>query len=200
MEVTKTPTPARVQNILGRRYNSITRRVETDPKKIIKYKQKLLDLLDKSHATKDEIESLHGSLNYVADVEPFGRPFLAALSKVCTRRTQKESILIPDEVRHGLFIWNRILNRNKGIAMDFVLNRLPKATSNIWVDASTSWGIGGCCGPLYFKVPWNKLNQITTKTIAQKELLATIAALFTFNDKIRGSMAKLYTDNSNVFN
>ena len=152
------------------------------------------------HATKDEIESLHGSLNYVAEVEPFGRPFLAALSKASTRRNRKEMIPIPDEVRHGLFIWNRILNRNKGIAMDFVLNRLPEATSNIWVDASTSWGIGGWCGSLYFMVPWNKLNQITTKTIAQKELVATIAAIFTFNNRIRGSIAKLYTDNTNVFN
>ena len=138
MKITKTPTPARVQNILGRRYNSITRRVETDPKKIIKYKQKIVDLLDKSYATKEEFESLHGNLNYVAEVEPFGRPFLAALSKAGTRRNRKENIRIPDEVRHGLFIWNRILTRNKGISMDFVLNRLPEATSNIWVDASTS--------------------------------------------------------------
>ena len=84
--------------------------------------------------------------------------------------------------------------------MDFVLNRLPEATSNIWVDASTTWGIGGCCGPLYFMIPWNKLNQITTKTIAQKELLATIAAIYTFNDRIHGSITKLFTDNTNVFN
>ena len=89
MEVTKSPMPARVQYILGRRYNSINRRVETDPNKIIKYKRKLCHLLDKSHATEDEIESLLGSLNYVADVEPIGRPFLAVLSKVITRRTRK---------------------------------------------------------------------------------------------------------------
>ena len=88
-----------------------------------------------------------------AEVEPFGRPFLAHLTNTIAGTLDDEPILLNSLTRLSLEIWDYILRRNKGVSMDFILGRLPAAKSNIFADASTEWGIGGCCGEYYFKMP-----------------------------------------------
>ena len=43
----------------------------------------------------------------------------------------------------ALQIWELIISRNRGSSYRFVLNQLPFAANEIFVDAATSWGIGG---------------------------------------------------------
>ena len=80
MKLTKTPPPALVQVILGRKYNSHTRRVVTAEDKRLKYLRRLRKTILDSTSTRRELEKLHGNLNYVANIEPFGRPFLAHIT------------------------------------------------------------------------------------------------------------------------
>ena len=83
--------------------------------------------------------------------------------------------------------------------MDFILKRIPKANSNIFVDASTTWGVGGCCGTRFFAIPWAGLAGAAQDIIARKELLACVIALLCFGDLCEGRHVKLYTDNRNTF-
>ena len=76
----KTPMPTKNQVILGRQYDSTTRRVTTSLKKVMKYRMRIAAALAVELISTKEIEKLHGCLNYVADVEPFGRPLLAHLT------------------------------------------------------------------------------------------------------------------------
>ena len=48
MKPTKTPMPARKQVILGRLYDSTTRRVRTSEKKRLKYRRKIEEVLEKN--------------------------------------------------------------------------------------------------------------------------------------------------------
>ena len=82
--------------------------------------------------------------------------------------------------------------------MKFILNDLARAEYNIFVDATTSWGIGGCCGPNYFCIPWSELDTFNTDFIARKELLACLVAVFCFGDIISNRLVTLFTDNQNV--
>ena len=91
------------------------------------------------------------------------------------------------------------MKRNKGISFDFVLNRLPQAHSNIFVDASSSWGIGGCCGKHYFMIPWKDLRLAKKEIIARQELMACLTAVLCFGDLITGKLVTLYTDNDNAY-
>ena len=134
----KTPLPAKSQVILGRLYNSVTTRVNTAPNKVRKYRLRLAAILAVRITTKKELERLHGCLNYVADVEPFGRPFLALLTSAIVDARDHDRITLSPLARKGLQIWDLILKKNKGISMDFLLDRLPAAQSNIFVDASSS--------------------------------------------------------------
>ena len=88
--------------------------------------------------------------------------------------------------------------RNKGTSMDFILNRLPRAKSDIYVDASSSWGVGGWCGVAFFAFPWSEFGSASSEFIARQELLACLLAVFCFGDLIAGKLVKLYTDNENV--
>ena len=83
-KVEKTPMPAEVQVVLGRQYNSNTKRVNTAEKKVKKYRLRIAAMLATELTSKKEVERLHGNLNYVAEVEPFGRPFLAHLTSAIT--------------------------------------------------------------------------------------------------------------------
>ena len=149
----KTPLPAKSQVILGRLFNSVTKRVKTAEKKKLKYRLRIASLLAIEVTTRKELEKMHGCLNYVAGVEPFGRPFLAHLTMAMSDTKEKTPIRLSPVARWGLRIWDLILRKNKGLGMDFLLNRIPRHTDDIFVDASTSWGIGGCCGRFYFLFP-----------------------------------------------
>ena len=70
MKITKTPMPARKQVILGRLWNSTNNRVQTASSKVINYRRKIASMVQEDMTSREEIESLHGCLRYVADVEP----------------------------------------------------------------------------------------------------------------------------------
>ena len=134
----KTPLPAKSQVILGRVFNSDTRRVTTAAKKRTKYRLRIAAILSTSTTTRKELEKIHGCLNYVAGVEPFGRPFLANLTTAMTGIEDGDPIVLSRVAICSLKIWEQILRRNKGITMDFILNRIPRAAHDIYVDASSS--------------------------------------------------------------
>ena len=100
----------------------------------------------------------------------------------------------------GLKIQDLLLKRNKGVSMDFILGRLPYAKADIFVDASSTWGIGGCYGEYFFYIPQERLVQADSEIIARKELLACLVAVLCFGDLIKGQFVQLYTDNMNAFN
>ena len=91
--------------------------------------------------------SLHGNLNFAANVAPFGKPFLAVLSNLVAGRPLNEEVKLNELARMRLRTWKNLLQANQGISYDFILSRLPVAKYNIFIDAASSWGIGGCYGP-----------------------------------------------------
>ena len=83
--------------------------------------------------------------------------------------------------------------------MDFILNKIPPATSDIYVDASSSQGVGGQCGEAFFAFPQTELGKARTEFIARQELLACMLAIFCFADAIKGKWFRIHTDNENVY-
>ena len=143
----KTPVPARRQVILGSLYDSVTKRMKSSEKKIKKYVSRIEALLETSTGLVQTLMSLHGNLNFAANVAPFGKPFLAVLSNLVAGRPLNEEVKLNELARMSLRIWKNLLQANQGISYDFILSRLPVAKYNIFIDAASSWGIGGCYGP-----------------------------------------------------
>ena len=133
----KSPIPARRQIILGCLYDSIARRIKTAEKKKTKYIQRIAQIVMTDRTTTPEILRLHGKLSYAAVVTPFGRPFLPALFDLIKHKRPTEVVNIRESTKLSLHIWLKILDSNRGISYDFVLNKLPRAKNPIFVDAST---------------------------------------------------------------
>ena len=91
-----------------------------------------------------------------------------------------------------------MLLANTGVSYDFILGNLPRTKYDVFVDASTTWGIGGCCGNKFFKYSWAEIPHLGTECIARKELFAALVALRCFSSIIADRLVVLYTDNSNV--
>ena len=91
-----------------------------------------------------------------------------------------------------------MLSANTGVTYDFILGNLPRTRDDIFVDASTEWGNGGCCGNQFFIYSWSHFSTLGLQYIARKELLAALVALQCFSLTITDKLVVLYTDNSNV--
>ena len=143
MKPTKTPLPARKQVILGFLYDLEARRIKSAPKKQVKYMYRIRDMLKKRQVSVTDILQIHGNLNYVAEVAPFGRPFLAAFTSAILGRTGHDVVVVSEAMKSALRIWESILKANTGVTFDFVLGKLPRCPNDIFVDASMEWGVGG---------------------------------------------------------
>ena len=149
----KTPMPAKRQVILGCLYDSTARVMKSSVKKVEKYLLRINEALQANTVTAQEIMALHGNLVFAAGVAPFGRPFLASLSSLVAGKKKWEVVTLTKLARLSLRVWKRMLLSNRGLSFDYILGNLPRSKYDIFVDASTSWGVGGCCGALYFMVP-----------------------------------------------
>ena len=83
-------------------------------------------------------------------MEPFGRPLISALSSAIVRGCPRKRIQCSEFMLEAIRIWIGILERNVGVTYGFLLSQLPWARDEWFVDASTSWGLGGCYGRRYF--------------------------------------------------
>ena len=102
MKITKTPPPSRKQIILGREYDSVTRRITTSKDKQEKYLRRISEMITSYSTTRRLLEKVHGNLNYVADIEPFGRPFLAHLTSAMHGKGPHEEIVLSGQAKLGL--------------------------------------------------------------------------------------------------
>ena len=155
-------------------------------------------MLRKDRTTVTDIQKLHGYLNYVACVFPFGRPFLAPLTTAICGLKRSEPVRITRAMTACLGIWDAILAANEGLSFNFILGRLPRCPDEIFVDASTEWGIGGYCGDDYFLFPWTELSVFGANIIVEKELLACLIAIFCFSLKVTGKIVRLWSDNTST--
>ena len=80
MKLHKTPLPARRQVILGCLYDSVHSQVCTAEKKRVKYTSRILETLPLTTVPLNDLQKLHGYLNFAAQVAPYGRPFLSPMT------------------------------------------------------------------------------------------------------------------------
>ena len=204
----KTRGPARSLVILGLLFCSISKSCRLGEDKRQKYLSRISALLASPETSSKLLERLVGNLGYAAWVEPFCRPLLSCLSiHVVTDKPLTPVPLTPLMVI-ALRIWHLVLSRNRGLHFDFILGRLPRVASPIFVDASSSWGFGGVHGIEYFSFSHAQLQPFIRQCpgwetfpcvpVAWLELLSVFVALRLFARRYPHHMLVLYSDNSNV--
>ena len=204
----KTSGPATRLVILGLLYCSVSRMCRLGVRKRAKYIDRVLAVLRSPKIASNILEQITGNLGFAAWVEPFCRPLLSCFYAAVARDDPSALIVVTPFMRVALRIWLQVLHRNRGLPFTFILNRSPAVPTPIFVDASTSWGIGGVHGSDYFAVSHRDLRASIRECpawdaypcvpIARLELLAAFVAVHLFARRYPGHYVILYTDNSNV--
>ena len=151
MSTKKTPLPSQTQVMLGCLHNSITKRVCTSSKKVSKYCERINLILTSSTTTVRDLESLHGNLNYAAAVAPFARPFLVPLTEMISKHRRDGFAPITAAIKSSLRIWKKTLAANKGLSLNFILDKLPRSY-DIFTDASQIGASVGALAPITISI------------------------------------------------
>lgn len=207
--------PSQNLAILGIMYDAVGKRCNLPVKKQHKYILALLRILIKGSSPSKDLEKIVGYLVYASYVEPFGRPFISAISSKIDRKNTSKIVEVTDYVKMAMEIWVGILKRNTGISYSFILAQLERGKDEWFVDASTSWGIGGCAGKYYFLLENQKLSSFfglfancnykekmeipfQRLPIAYLELLAALVGFACFSTFQPNKIIRLNSDNTDV--
>jgi hypothetical protein len=125
------------------------RSVALQESKRIRYAAKVEDLIGQicrgSRLSQKSVESINGMLSHVCFVVPHGRSYLPNLSRfICTFTSKYHPRYAPASVKSDLLWWSSWLNSAHGPRS--LKPRGRTQDLDLWVDASTSWGIGLCVG------------------------------------------------------
>jgi hypothetical protein len=119
------------------------RSVSLTDEKRLRFKGRVDEFLrtyEKQRATEKAVLMISGSLSHIAFVYSHGRSYLSSLYTFAGSFQSKwASRYVPASVRSDLIQWSKMLNA------PFSRSLVPKGVTQdlgIWVDASTSWGIG----------------------------------------------------------
>ena len=85
--------PTQRLKILGMMYDAVNKKCSLPTKKVEKYLTRIYEMLATKYTSSKELERLVGNLVWASYVEPWGRPFLSALSSKIQCR--KPYVLIP---------------------------------------------------------------------------------------------------------
>ena len=121
---TKCHGPSQLLKILGMIYDAVHRKCSLPPKKVAKYLGRIHEILLTNQTTSKELERLVGNLVWASYVEPWGRPFLSALSSKINRQKPYASVPITGYIKTSLIIWQALLKRNRGLSYDYILGKL----------------------------------------------------------------------------
>ena len=204
----KSRGPATKMVILGLSYCSSTRSCRLGDAKRAKYMSRIQSVISAPLTTSKQLEQLAGNLSFAAWVEPFCRTLLSSIFSLVVQDKPTTQVVIPRFTLTALRIWHKVLQRNRGLSFQYVRNAYPAVSTPIFVDASTSWGIGGVHGLEYFSFPHSDLQPFICQSpgwesypqvpVARLELLAALVAVQLFGSRYPKHLIVMYSDNTNV--
>ena len=187
------PPTTRIE-FLGVTLDSQKMTMEIPEDKINEITRELKTWLYRTAASRKEVESLVGKLQFLGKCVKPGRVFIARLLNwmKTLRRTGKHSI--PQEARKDIAWWGRYIQEYNGVSIMWMHN-IPEPDKVIATDASKT-GYGGIAGQEYFrgKFPqeWQQRN------IAELEIRAVMVALKIWGPKLAGQYFWIHVDNEAV--
>lgn len=164
--------------------------------------QRVRDLVVAAKATEDlshqELEILVGFLSFCAKVVVSGRAFLSTLYAFLARNTRYHHITI--SMARDIFWWHCFLSRWNGIKV--LRSSYSRPTSYIWIDASSSWGIGGYWISNEDSTSLDVFSERYTTRVRRRdlhinvhEIRVVLHALRLWLPRLRGERVIIYGDN-----
>ena len=196
--VEKSCSPDTIMLFLGVLFNSDSLTIEVDPAKIVELSKILPQWLDKVTATRQQLQSIIGKLNFIAKCVRPGRIFISRmLSLLRSMDNCTNHVFITEEFKKDIIWWLTYLPQFNGISMIPDTNfTAPDAVFSC--DAC----ITGCGGirlvkdsVLYFHTEFPDFIQALKLHINALELLTIIVACKLWGSEWSGKSINIYCDN-----
>ena len=190
----KTIPPTTRLEFLGVTFDSEKMTIEVTQDRVQDMLTELNTWNTKTKASRKEVESLIGKLQFASKCIKPGRTFIARLIQWLRGMDRRRKYSIPKEARKDIAWWGKCLEKYNGISIMW-LTRVPGPDMVIASDACPK-GFGATCGKAYFHgmFPENMRHQ----NIAHLEMLAVLAALRVWATQLRGLYFWVHVDNEAV--
>ena len=179
---------------LGTTFDSIKMTMEIPTTKLKEIKLELQRWSQLTCATRKEIESLVGKLQFAARCVRPGRIFLSRIINWLRETTRKGKFPIPQEAREDINWWHRFIDQYNGISILW-LETTPQPDHLMATDANLT-GFGGISDQEYFKGQFPR--HLKGCNIAILELWAVMVAVKTWAKKFQGKYFWIHVDNEAV--
>ena len=187
------PPTTRIE-FLGVTFDSITMTIEVTPERVKQMLAELNSWNTRIHATRKEVESLIGKLQFASKCVKPGRTFIARLIEWLKTVDRKRKYSIPKEARKDIAWWGKFLENYNGISLLWLTN-IPTPDTILASDACTK-GFGAICSKQYIKGTFPE--QWHGNNIAHLEMLAVLAEVRTWKEQITGKYFWILVDNEAV--
>ena len=157
-------------------------------------RKELKGWLLKTQASRREVESLLGKLQFMAKCIKAGRIFLSRLIQWIRNMNRVDKYAIPLEVRKDIAWWGRCASTFNGVSILW-LHKEPEIDKIIATDACLV-GLGGMCGQQYYRTKFP--THLRNRNIAHLEIIAVIVALKVWAHRWAGSYFWIHVDNEAV--
>lgn len=160
--------------------------------KLTEFFNLLCDFKGKHRASKKQIESLIGKLNWSCQVIKGGRTFLRRLLDLKhSLKGSQHKVILSDEFQKDLNWWIQFIHEFNG-TVNFINN---KPITNIQTDAC-NFGGGAFFNSDYFYINWKiDMPAVADFHINIKETVTLILALFHWHEQLRDKYVMVFTDN-----
>ena len=187
------PPTTRIE-FLGVTFDSEKMTIEVTQERITEMLMELNTWNAKTTATRKELESLIGKLQFASKCIKPGRTFIARLLQWLRTMNRKSRYNTPSEALKDISWWGKCLEQYNGVSILW-LTKKPEPDSLLATDACPK-GFGAICGQEYIHDEFPQHLQDTN--IAYLELLAVIAAVRTWKQKLQGNYFWVLVDNEAV--
>ena len=189
----KTSGPSQVMSFLGIELDTVSKEARLPNDKIIKALSMIGRFQGRKSVKVKELESLHGYLNYCAQIIPAGRAFLRRLSGVMKGHRSIQWVKISKELKEDLKVWELFLTSFNGRSFFINDGWAPPHPKSLQTDASGSVGYGAVYGTHFLYGSWPKSCESLGITIF--ELYPIVLGVYLFADEMANTKLVIYSDN-----
>ena len=198
VQAAKTVGPSQKITYLGIEIDSKTKQIRLPQEKVVEIKGELKEWLNKTIATKREILSLLGKLNFCCQVVRNGNKFTRRLIECSKKGSNLNSrIKLGKQTMRDIRWWLECMTFYNGT--EWFPRDIDISTAKLTFSDASDVGLGGLCDTSWFYIPFiGDYKWLQNTSIQYRELFAAVTTIATFSNKLRYKQVIMHCDNESM--
>ena len=195
VQAKKTEGPSKVITYLGLEIDTVKRQVRIPESKQAEINDELVKWQSKQCATKREILSLLGKLNFCAQVVKNGAKFTRRLIECAKKgKTLNSKLTLNRQTQKDIKWWSRCMAIYNG--REWFPREIDIKTAKLTFSDASDIAIGGMYENSWYVIPFvGEYKWLAGKSIQYRELYAVVETIATFASRLRNSQTVIHCDN-----